>query len=93
MNTTAPTALTSSRRVLVAGGAGFIGAHRVKHLLRRCGDIVIFGNLSARYQSPMRKGEYMLPGNLAGRAKPVTRLLREPAYDKHHAANGTVAYT
>jgi UDP-glucose 4-epimerase len=52
MNTTASTALTSSRRVPVDGGAGYIGARRVKHLLRRCGDIVIFGNLSARCHRP-----------------------------------------
>lgn len=56
MNTTAATALTSSRRVPVDGGAGYIGAHRVKHLLCRCGDIVIFGNLSAHcYRSHVQE--------------------------------------
>jgi UDP-glucose 4-epimerase len=92
MNTTASTALTSSRRIPVDGGAGYIGTRRVKHLLRRCGDIVIFGNLSARCHNPVRKGIsiLILLGNLAGRANPVTSLLRSLAYDKHHADGAVV---
>ncbi|MDP1643923.1 MAG: NAD-dependent epimerase/dehydratase family protein [Thiobacillus sp.] len=86
MNPIASTAPTSSR--LDVGGAGYIGSHRVKHLLRRGGDVVIFGNLSARCHSPVRKGISMLLGNLADRANPVTSLLRSPAYDKHRAADG-----
>lgn len=93
MNPTVSTAPTSSRRVLDVGGAGYIGAHTVKHLLHRCGDVVIFGNLSARCHSPLREAKYMLLGNLADRANPVTSLLRSPAYDKHHAADSTVAFT
>jgi len=93
MNPITSTALTSSRRLLVDSGAGYIGAHRFKHLLSRGWDVVIFGNLSARCHSPTRKGKFMLPGNLADRANPVTSPLRSPAYDKHRAANGKAAFT
>lgn len=72
MNTTAPTAPTSTLRVLVTGGSGYIGSHRVKHLLRRGCDFVFFDNLSASCHSPIRKDENMLPGNLADRVDPVT---------------------
>ena len=93
MNPTASSAPTSSRRVLVIGGTRYIGAHRAKHLQHRCSDVIILGNLSARCLTPTRKGEYILPGNHAGRAKPVTSLLCSSAYDKHLDANGSIAST
>lgn len=93
MNPIAHTALTSSHRLLVDRGARYIGAPRVKRLPSRGWDVVISGNLSARCHSPTRKGKFMLSGNRADRANPVTSLLRSLAYDKHRAANSKADFT
>ena len=53
--------------LLVVGGAGYIGSHMVKHLLRRGCDVVTFDNLSTGHRDAVRGGEFVL-GDLADRA-------------------------
>jgi UDP-glucose 4-epimerase len=51
-------------RVLVVGGAGYIGSHMVKHLLRAGCEVVTFDNLSTGYRDAVLGGEFVL-GDLA----------------------------
>ncbi len=53
--------------LLVVGGAGYIGSHMVKHLLRRGYDVVTFDNLSTGHRDAVLGGEFVL-GDLADRA-------------------------
>jgi hypothetical protein len=76
MNPTASSALTSSQRDIVVGGAGYIGSHLIKYKLRRGCNVVTFDSLSSGRHSSMCKSKYLLLGNLADRANPVARLLR-----------------
>jgi UDP-glucose 4-epimerase len=46
------------------GGAGYIGSHMVKHLLRQGYDVVTFDNLSTGYRDAVLGGEFVL-GDLA----------------------------
>jgi UDP-glucose 4-epimerase len=64
---TSPNSPTHPLRVLVVGGAGYIGSHMVKHLLRRGCDVVTFDNLSTGYRDAVLGGEFML-GDLADKA-------------------------
>lgn len=50
MNPTTPATLTSSLRVPVAGGVGYIGSHMVKHLPPWGCDVVAFDKLSTGYR-------------------------------------------
>jgi UDP-glucose 4-epimerase len=59
-----PTSSIPPLRVLVVGGAGYIGSHMVKHLLRQGCDVVTFDNLSTGYRDAVLGGEFML-GDLA----------------------------
>ena len=67
MKTTNPTPSTSPLRVLVVGGAGYIGSHMVKHLLRQGCDVVTYDNLSTGYRDAVLGGEFVL-GDLADKA-------------------------
>jgi UDP-glucose 4-epimerase len=66
MPTTTPPNSTAPLRLLVVGGAGYIGSHMVKHLLRRGCDIVTFDNLSTGHRDAVLGGEFVL-GDLADR--------------------------
>ncbi|MBI3899031.1 MAG: UDP-glucose 4-epimerase GalE [Gammaproteobacteria bacterium] len=46
-------------RVLVTGGAGYIGSHMVKMLLARGTDVVTFDNLSGGYRDAVVGGEFI----------------------------------
>jgi UDP-glucose 4-epimerase len=54
-------------RVLVVGGAGYIGSHMVKHLLHQGCDVVTFDNLSTGHRDAVLGGEFIL-GDLANKA-------------------------
>jgi UDP-glucose 4-epimerase len=66
MNTRASSTPTSPLRLLVAGGAGYIGSHMVKHLLRGGCDVDTFDYLSTGHRDAMLGGEFV-PGDLADR--------------------------
>jgi UDP-glucose 4-epimerase len=69
MTTATPShsAASTPLRLLVVGGAGYIGSHMVKHLLRRGCDVVTFDNLSTGHRDAVLGGEFVL-GDLADRA-------------------------
>ncbi len=50
--------------ILVIGGAGYIGSHMVKHLLRAGCSVVTFDNLSTGYRDAVPGGEFVF-GDLA----------------------------
>ncbi|MDP3088403.1 MAG: UDP-glucose 4-epimerase GalE [Methylotenera sp.] len=54
-------------KVLVVGGAGYIGSHMVKMLLSKGHDVVTFDNLSGGYRDAVLGGEFVL-GDLANQA-------------------------
>ncbi len=49
----------SPKRILVTGGAGYIGSHTVKELLARGYEIVTLDNLSTGYRELVRGGEFI----------------------------------
>jgi UDP-glucose 4-epimerase len=59
--------MASSLSVLVVGGAGYIGSHMVKHLLRQGCDVVTYDNLSTGYRDAVLGGQFVL-GDLADQA-------------------------
>lgn len=59
--------MASSPSVLVVGGAGYIGSHMVKHLLRQGCDVVTYDNLSTGYRDAVLGGQFVL-GDLADQA-------------------------
>ncbi len=64
-------------RVLVAGGAGYIGSHTVKRLLETGHAAVVYDNLSRGHRAPVESlGVPAVWGELADRAA-LTRALRE----------------
>ena len=55
------------RRVLVTGGAGYIGSHACKALARAGHDVVVFDNLSAGHREAVQFGELVV-GDITDRA-------------------------
>ena len=55
-------------RILVVGGAGYIGSHMVKMLLEQGQEVVTFDNLSSGYRDAVLGGEFV-KGDLADKAK------------------------
>ena len=47
-------------RVLVVGGAGYIGSHMVKSLLQRDCQVTVLDNLSAGYRDAVKGGRFVL---------------------------------
>ena len=65
------------RRVLVTGGAGYIGSHACKALARAGYHVVVFDNLVAGHREAVRYGE-LVEGDIADvggspRGAPPTR--------------------
>jgi UDP-glucose 4-epimerase len=60
--------MSSTRKVLVTGGAGFIGSHCVAALLERGIDVVVFDNLRQGHQAAVPDGAEFVEGDLADRA-------------------------
>src|SRR5437867_3383849 len=55
-------------RVLVVGGAGYIGSHMVKMLLDQGHSVITFDNLSSGYRDAVLGGEFV-KGDLADKAR------------------------
>ena len=66
-------------KILVVGGAGYIGSHMVKWLLSSEHEVTTFDNLSSGYRDAVTGGEF-LEGDLGSR-KQLTRLFTATSFD------------
>ncbi|MEY3218856.1 MAG: hypothetical protein RIT27_213 [Pseudomonadota bacterium] len=66
-------------KILVVGGAGYIGSHMVKQLLRANHHTVVFDNLSTGYRDAVVGGEFVL-GDLANR-ETLKQLFEQHRFD------------
>lgn len=64
-------------KVLIVGGAGYIGSHMVQMLLQHGHDVITYDNLSSGYQDAVLGGEFVL-GDLSD-----TSLLNQ-VFIQHH---------
>jgi UDP-glucose 4-epimerase len=73
-------------KILIVGGAGYIGSHMVKILAKTGVDVVTLDNLSYGYRDAVRYGEFV-EGDL-GDADRLDRLLKDAGFDAvmHFAA-------
>jgi UDP-glucose 4-epimerase len=73
-------------RVLVCGGAGYIGSNMVAMLLKEGHDVFVYDNLSKGHKAAVAKAEFV-QGDLADRAK-IVKTLKEYQIDAvmHFAA-------
>ena len=74
-------------RVLVTGGAGFVGSHTVLALADRGDDVVVLDNLRQGHRAAVPDGVEFVEGDLANQAL-VDRMLGEGRFDAvmHFAA-------
>lgn len=66
-------------KILVVGGAGYIGSQMVKLLLRANHEVVVFDNLSTGYRDAVVGGEFVL-GDLANR-EDLKKLFEQYSFD------------
>ena len=66
-------------KILVVGGAGYIGSHMLKWLLSANHDVTIFDNLSKGYRDAVVGGEF-IEGDLADCTK-LDKLFKSVAFD------------
>ena len=78
--------IISDKKILVVGGAGYIGAHMVRELSNARYDVVVLDNLSTGNRKLLQGGEF-IQGNL-GDPDLLDRLFAEHAFDAvmHFAA-------
>ena len=75
-------------RVVVTGGAGYIGSHAVRVLARRGHEVVIYDNLSTGY-SPLASGFPLIEGDIGDRTR-LEPALRGADAIMHFAAHAYV---
>ncbi|MGI9507368.1 MAG: UDP-glucose 4-epimerase GalE [Geminicoccaceae bacterium] len=75
------------RKLLVTGGAGYIGSHVVKALIKRGEEVVVFDNLSTGFAWSVEQAELVV-GDLGDR-KALEALFARNSFDAvlHFAAN------
>jgi UDP-glucose 4-epimerase len=66
-------------KILVVGGAGYIGSQMVKQLLQSNHEVVVFDNLSTGYRDAVVGGEFVL-GDLANREN-LKQLFEQHSFD------------
>jgi UDP-glucose 4-epimerase len=77
--------------ILVVGGAGYIGSHVVKELVRRKRSVIVLDNLSTGHWQAVDKEAIFVQGDLGNRDD-VERIFKEYSIDAvmHFAANSLV---
>lgn len=77
--------------VLVTGGAGYVGSHTVRQLLRRGDRVVVLDNLSHGHPAAVDEGATLVEGDI-GDADLLRRILRDEAVTAviHLAADKSV---
>ncbi|MFZ4814715.1 MAG: UDP-glucose 4-epimerase GalE [Phototrophicaceae bacterium] len=68
-------------KVLVTGGAGYIGSHVVLDLIRRRHEVVVFDNLSAGYRQAVHPQATFVQGDLLHEADLVALFAAHPDFD------------
>ena len=78
-------------RVLVAGGAGYIGSHTVRALLRAGCEVVVFDNLSTGHEGALPDGAKLVRGDILS-GDDLDHAFAEGPYDAlmHFAAKISV---
>jgi UDP-glucose-4-epimerase GalE len=76
-------------RVLVTGGAGYIGSHTIRQLVRHGYEVVVFDNLSTGHRS-LAKGFELVIGDLRD-CKMIASTLRDVDAVVHLAAHAYVS--
>ena len=66
-------------RILVVGGAGYIGSHMVRYLMDREHEVTVFDNLSTGHRDAVGDAEFV-EGDLAN-AEQIDEVLRSAAFD------------
>jgi UDP-glucose 4-epimerase len=76
----------SKKKLLVTGGAGFIGSHVAETALAAGWEVVVFDDLSTGRRENVPSGAELVVGDL--RTAAISELLRDRAFDavSHHAA-------
>ena len=75
-------------RVLVTGGAGYIGATTVRRLLQKGHDVLVYDNLSSGHPEAVPEGARFLEGDVADRATLDAAIcLHRPEAVLHFAAS------
>ena len=79
-------------KVLVLGGAGYIGSHTVYKLIEEGHDVVVFDNLETGYIEAVHPQAKFYKGDLRNRAEIDNVLDKETGIDAviHFAANSLV---
>ncbi len=74
-------------KVLVTGGAGFIGSHIVDRLIKEGYEVVVIDNLSTGFQEYVNSGATFYKEDICD-AKAITKIFNReaPDYVYHHAA-------
>ncbi|MBX7137131.1 MAG: UDP-glucose 4-epimerase GalE [Oligoflexia bacterium] len=77
----------AKKKVLVAGGAGYIGSFTVRALLEQGFEVTVFDNLSFGHRAAVPSAAILIEGDLSDRAK-LTETFRSSSYDAviHFAA-------
>lgn len=78
--------MTGGRKILVVGGAGYIGCHMVRRLIQAGCEVVVLDNLSTGSRNLVRGGEFVQGG--LGEAGVLDRLFDHHLFDAvmHFAA-------
>jgi UDP-glucose 4-epimerase len=91
MHRTCTGAATLMARILVCGGAGYIGAHMVRLLLERATEVTVLDNLSTGHRAAVGEAELVV-GDVRDRAV-LADLFRQHTFDAvmHFCASSIVS--
>ncbi|MGN6481382.1 UDP-glucose 4-epimerase GalE [Luteibacter sp.] len=67
-------------KILVCGGAGYVGSHMVRYLIERAHEVVVFDNLSTGHRESVPDGVPFVHGDI-GDAGKLARVFSDHAFD------------